>query len=101
MKKKVLITCWCMEIGGVERSLLGLLDALDYEKYEIDLILCRHEGEFFDQIPKQVNLLPEIREYTMFQRSIKDVFSKKGFRIGVTRIITKARNKYPDSLLTD
>ena len=37
-RKKVLIVfTGSMDLGGVESSLLGLLDALDYEKYDIDL----------------------------------------------------------------
>ena len=34
-----------MELGGVERSLLGLLDSLDYDRYDVDLFLMRHSGE--------------------------------------------------------
>lgn len=35
-----------MFIGGAERSLLGLLDSFDSEKYDVDLFLYRHEGDF-------------------------------------------------------
>ena len=30
-----------MELGGVERSLLGLLNAIDYGRYDVDLFLMR------------------------------------------------------------
>ena len=33
-----------MEIGGIERSLLGLLDSFDYDKYDVDLFLYGHHG---------------------------------------------------------
>ncbi|WP_279006497.1 glycosyltransferase [Thomasclavelia cocleata] len=56
--KKVLIISHAMEIGGAEKALLGLLNSFDYNNYRVDLFLCRHEGELFDQIPKQVNVLP-------------------------------------------
>lgn len=56
--KKVLIISHTMEIGGAERALLGLLNSFDYNNYRVDLFLCRHEGALFDQIPKQVNVLP-------------------------------------------
>lgn len=57
--KKILIISHAMEIGGAERALLGLLNSFDYEKYDVDLFLCRHQGELFDRIPKEVNILPE------------------------------------------
>lgn len=58
-KKKLLICSHWMEIGGAERALLGLLYSLDYSKYDVDLYLCRHTGEFLKFIPSQVHLLPE------------------------------------------
>ena len=49
----------CMELGGAERSLLGLLYSIDYEKYEVDLLLYRHTGELLKYIPKEVNVLEQ------------------------------------------
>lgn len=56
--KKILIVSQCMEIGGAEKALLGLLNSFDYQRYEVDLFLCRQEGELLSFIPDQVNLLP-------------------------------------------
>jgi len=42
--KKILIASHCMELGGAERSLLGILNAMDYHKYEVDLFLYRQES---------------------------------------------------------
>lgn len=56
--KKILIVSHAMEIGGAERALLGLLNSFDFNQYQIDLFLCRHEGELFHLISNQVNLLP-------------------------------------------
>ena len=44
-KLSILIFSQAMELGGVERSLLGLLDAIDYDRYDVDLFLMRHSGE--------------------------------------------------------
>jgi hypothetical protein len=63
MKKKLLVILpAAMEVGGVERSLIGLLGALDYERYEVDLFLYGHHGPLFDGIDPRVNLLPEVKE---------------------------------------
>lgn len=45
-KKKILITSFDMAIGGVERSLIGLLNKIDYNRYDVDLMLFKHEGNF-------------------------------------------------------
>ena len=65
MKKKLLIVSHALELGGAERSLIGLLNAFDFEKYDVDLFLLRHEGELMREIPSAVNLLPEIRLYSI------------------------------------
>lgn len=87
--KKIIITSFDLGIGGVERSLIGLLKAIDYTKYDVDLFLCAHEGEFMGMIPKNVNLLPEIKKYTMFEKPIREVFRQKYFYIGFIRLICK------------
>lgn len=89
MKKNILILMPSMFIGGAERSLIGLLDSIDYTKYNIDLFLNRHEGEFLNLIPKKVNLLPPIDAYTNFDRPIKDVLFSKNFKYGIARLKAK------------
>lgn len=97
LMKKILILMPSMFIGGAERSLVGFLDSIDYSKYKIDLFLYRHEGEFLKFIPKEVNLLPQIDEYTTFDRPIKDVLFSRQYRYGIARlkakIDIKRRNK--------
>ena len=40
MKKKILIVMpGALELGGVERSLIGLLSSVDYDYYDVDLFL--------------------------------------------------------------
>ena len=63
MKKKLIIVGHAMRLGGVETSLIGLLKSLDYSKFEVDLFLYLHDGEFMEFIPKEVNLLPQNKFY--------------------------------------
>lgn len=65
-----------MRIGGVERSLLGLLNSLDYDKFDVDLFLFIHDGEFLKMIPEQVNLLPPVAKYADLLLPAKDVLKK-------------------------
>lgn len=89
MKQKILIVMPSMFIGGAERSLLGLLDAFDYEKYDVDLFIYRHQGEFMEHISDSVNLLPELWQYTTFDVPIKELLMDRRFLFGCSRIVSK------------
>lgn len=78
-----------MFIGGAERSLIGLLNSIDYREYTVDLFLYRHEGEFLHYIPEDVELLPLVDKYTTFDRPIKDILKSKLWFYGVLRLLAK------------
>lgn len=61
--KSIIIIVQAMELGGVERSLLGLLDSIDYARYDVDLFLMRHSGELMPYLNPHARLLPEIPQY--------------------------------------
>ncbi len=90
-KKKVLIVSYGMEIGGIERSLIGLLDAFDYHKYDVDLFLFSHEGEFMHLINPNVNLLPEVDLMSFIKKPIIEVFKAKYFKLGIIRLYAKLK----------
>ena len=91
-KKKIFIFNYFMYIGGAERALLGLLNAIDYTKYDVDLFLTMHVGEFMTLIPKEVNLLPEDSRYAGYACPLRKVLFSKNFMIGLARL--KAKRKY-------
>lgn len=93
MKKKILFIMPSMFIGGAERSLLGLLDAIDYSQYEVSLFLLRHEGEFLPLIPQEVRLLPPIKEFATFDVPIVGLLKSRYWKYGVARIFGKLRLK--------
>lgn len=62
-KHTILIFSQAMELGGVERSLLGLLDSIDYDRYDVNLFLMRHSGELMPYLNPKARLLPEIPQY--------------------------------------
>ncbi|UQZ85702.1 hypothetical protein SK3146_04991 [Paenibacillus konkukensis] len=63
MKKKLLFVLQYLHTGGAEKSLITLLESLDYRKYEVDLLLFDHSGALFTMIPPQVNVLPPLFPY--------------------------------------
>lgn len=78
-----------MFMGGAERSLIGILNTIDYEKYEVSLFLYRHEGEFLRLIPPQVKILPLMEEYETFDVPIKKLLFSKKWKYGMARILAK------------
>ena len=71
MKRRIFIAMHYLEIGGAETALIGLLQALDYSKYDVDLFLYAHRGELMQFIPQKVNLLLEIKEYAHIECPMK------------------------------
>ena len=70
-KKRILIVfSGSMELGGIERSLIGLLDSIDYHLYDVDLFLYSHRGPLFSLINPNVNILPEIIELAWLRKSL-------------------------------
>lgn len=87
-KKRVVFTMLNMGIGGVERALIGLLNTIDYQKYDVDIFMNNRQGEFLSLIPSSVTLLPEIEQYAMFTYSSVSLIKKGYWKIAIVR-------KYP------
>lgn len=88
-KIKILIFSHAMELGGAERALLGLLEAIDYDLYEVDLFLMRHEGELLKYIPREVHLLAEIPQYACLAVPAKTVLARRQYAVAAGRAIGK------------
>lgn len=71
MKKKILFVIESLVCAGAEKSLVTLLNMLDYSKYEVDLQLFSYGGEFEELLPKEVNLLPELPYFSLTKESLK------------------------------
>lgn len=57
MKKKLLFINGHLNTGGGEKSLLDILQHLDYSKYDVDLLLTEKLGDYALQVPPQVRVL--------------------------------------------
>lgn len=91
--KHILIFSHALELGGAERSLIGLLHALDYSQVTVDLFLMRHAGELMPHIPEQVNLLPEIPQYASLAVPLKSVIRKGQLGVAAGRLYAKLAAK--------
>ena len=91
MKKRIFVSMHYMELGGAEISLIGLLQALDYSRYDVDLFIHRHHGELMVFIPKEVNVLPEIPAYACIESPMTEAL-RRG-QLGVAWGRLKARQR--------
>ncbi len=71
-KKKLLFIIDSLTIGGAEKSLVTLLNMLDYEKYEVDLQLFAPGGMLSKYLPEEVNILPQIPLMTFLRRNNRE-----------------------------
>ena len=55
-KKELLFASFSMDLGGIEKALLNLVNRIDYKKYNVTVILEDKKGVFLDQINKEVNV---------------------------------------------
>lgn len=87
--RKVLISSFDMEVGGVERSLISMLNNFDYSNNEVDLMLYSHTGDFMPMLNNKVNLLNEVKQYSTFRKSIGETIKQGNLILGLARILSK------------
>ena len=91
LKKNLLFVMGNLRCGGAEKSLISLLQTIDYNLYNVDLQLFSVEGLFLKQINSKVVILPEIEEYHYFDMSLStalfQAFKKRRWDMIFNRII--------------
>lgn len=61
-KIKLLIIGITMQPAGTEKSFLSFASCLDYDKYDVTLLLAKKEGLFLSMIPAQIRVI-EMEDY--------------------------------------
>lgn len=89
MKKQLLFIMPKLCIGGAEKSLVSLLQLLDYDKYNVDLLLFRKEGAFLTDVPAQVNIKDAGEEYLQFDGSASQYIKGCLKKLSVSRILNR------------
>lgn len=70
-KKKILIGAVHAKLGGIERTLINLLNVIDYEKYEVDVMLMLKNGELINDFPREVKII------TPYSESFNNFFARE------------------------
>ena len=84
--KNILFVMPSLGSGGAEKSLVNLLNLIDYEKYAVDLLLFKREGLFLSQIPKEVRLLQPTDSLQYAYKIDRGMFSSvSGIKAGILR----------------
>lgn len=89
IKKRVLFVNGHLNVGGVEKSLVDLVKVIDYDKYEVDLVLFEELGDYIDEIPKSVNIkfYDLTNTYGAFLKCIFSNLKPNKFKYAFIRII--------------
>lgn len=75
--KKIVFVIESLHLGGAEKSLVTLLQNLDYKRYDVDLITFQKDGIFKDLVPVEVNhIMIDLPQLTFFDR-IKFALKRK------------------------
>lgn len=89
MKKRLLFAAYSMDIGGIEKSLITLSNALIEKGYDITIVLEKKQGRLLNELNKNVKVLeyPVSYNKNIIFRKIKNLITRGMFTI-------KYKNKF-------
>lgn len=91
-KPRIIILMHYLELGGAEMALIGLLNALDSARVDVDLFIYSHQGPLMRYIPKWVNLMPEVKAYSMIERPMSEALRNGQFGVVAGRLLARLRH---------
>lgn len=93
--KKILIACYGLGIGGIEKCLVNFLNALDEKHYEVDVLLMNPEHDLVPQVRFPVHYLETFSYVFNTTEAGEYVFAHKKRRLMycVFRLMVKLRLK--------
>lgn len=92
-KKKIFIYHYSMELGGIEKSLLGLLRCIDYSKNDVTLFLMKYEGDLLEDIPNDVHIILGGDNAKILGVPVGKLFKEKKIRFAILRTYASIKLK--------
>ena len=74
MKKKILFVDDEQMFGGVSKVLNNVLNVIDYNQYEVDLLILHNRGNAFDSVPEQVTKIYGTKFFRTIDLEAREVF---------------------------
>ena len=87
MKKRLLFTSYNIGSGGIGTSLINILNDIDYNKYEVTLILISDDKTRIELIPKEVKIV-------FFNYKENGIIGKIKNRLKLNYYVLKYKNKF-------
>ena len=98
MKKNIVFVIPSLTAGGAEKSLVNLLNTIDYTLFNVDLVLLHKKGIFLSMVPSEVTIVKLNLNYNLFSKELITsslAFLKFGkFNLIYNRILFFAKNKF-------
>lgn len=92
--KKILFTLVDLNIGGVQKTLVSILNGFDYTKYQVDIMLLdRQEDKLIELLPKNISI-KYLSDYVKVPVN-KSIFNRFDKNISTKKILKMYRNKIP------
>ncbi|MFC0216460.1 glycosyltransferase [Paenibacillus chartarius] len=83
--------------GGGEKSLMNLLSQIDYDRYQVDLVLFNRSGLFLASLPEEVRLLDLPESHRTFcsglPRSIGSFIKQGRLTLAYSRLMFSLKNR--------
>ena len=100
-KRSILFVNGHLKVGGVEKALVDLLSWIDYDRYDVDLLLLEGDGDYLPLIPRAVRVLYKNTRLLdgPFSKSILSNLKEGRFGNVCYRIIQSAGSKFGIKLL--
>jgi hypothetical protein len=92
MKKSILFIVSDMQSGGVSKSMSTLLNVIDYNRFDIDVLILNPSGVFMELLPKNLNIISDNRTKLLFSSFPNNIFQllKKGYVVSAASRVAVA-----------
>lgn len=84
--KDLLFVIDSLNSGGAEKSLVNLLNEIDYTKYNVDLQLFSHNNFLLELLPQEVNILPLPPYFEMCKNSLAELLENRKIKLFLARV---------------
>lgn len=87
-RKKLLFVCYGLGIGGIEKCLVNLLNALPENQFDVDLLLMNPEYSYVPQLRRKVNFLDSFSYVMNIADTPREIRARGGFLKNIPKTLS-------------